>query len=240
VTLLFALFVVLFASSRHSEASFRQMAEAIQHGFSVMSVNPPKGIATLPAPTHDAQMRVDPTVMPVAEPPAAELPELRKQLEDVLGASIIKEEIVVEQRPEGLVISLRELGFFDSGQAHLLPGAAEMIKRTAEVLMQHQMEVRVEGHSDDQPIHNASFQSNWELSAARATTVLLLMVNEGGFDPTHVSLSAFGQYRSLGPNDTPEARRRNRRVDIVVLPPRSIVPAMQLPVTQPAQSSALR
>ena len=157
-------------------------------------------------------------------PPPLDLPRLRKQLNEVLGDSIARHEIVVEQRADGLVISLRELGFFNSGQAQLLPGAAEKIKRTAQVLTEHHLEVRVEGHSDDQPIHTAVFHSNWELSSARAMTVLLLLVNGGGFDPAKVSLSAFGPYRALAPNDTPEGRRMNRRVDLVVIAPSATAP----------------
>ena len=85
--------------------------------------------------------------------------------------------------PEGFVISLHELGFFDSGEARLMPGAGDKIKRIAEVLMQYGLDMRVEGHTDNVPIHNAMFASNWDLSTARAMAVAMMLLNESGVDP---------------------------------------------------------
>jgi chemotaxis protein MotB len=115
------------------------------------------------------------------------------------------------------VISLRELGFFNSGQAVLEPGAAGKIEKIARILSQQKLELRVEGHSDDQPIKTDQFHSNWELSTARAMSVLLLLVNEAGFDPSKISVVGCGQYRPIADNATPEGRKMNRRVDLVVV-----------------------
>ena len=134
-----------------------------------------------------------------------------------MGKELKNHEVVMQVTPEGFVISLKELGFFNSGQAVLLPGAAAKIERIAKILSKPGLELRVQGHSDDQPIHTAQFQSNWELSTARATTVLLLLVNEGGFDPNSISASGYGQYRPVADNATPEGRKMNRRVDLVVV-----------------------
>ena len=115
------------------------------------------------------------------------------------------------------MISLKELGFFNSGQAVLLPGAAAKIERIAQVLTQHGLDLRVEGHSDNQPIHNAQFRSNWELSTARAMAVVQLLVDDAGFDPRKISVAGYGQYRPIADDATPEGRRMNRRVDLVVV-----------------------
>ncbi len=215
MTLLFAFFVVLFASSRHSNQGLHKVAGSIHDGFTSMS-------AYAPATSVNPRALPPPAQPKTAKPAGSadlDLPQLRKQLQDVLGDSIAKHEIVVDQTPEGLVISLRELGFFNSAQAQLLPGAADKIKRTAQILAQHHLNVRVEGHSDDQPINTPAFHSNWELSSARAMNVLQLLINDGGFDPSKVSLAAFGPYKSLASNATPEGRRQNRRVDLVVVAP---------------------
>jgi chemotaxis protein MotB len=79
------------------------------------------------------------------------------------------------------------------------------------------LDLRIEGHSDDQPIHTAEFRSNWELSTARATAVLLLLINDSGVDPRKISVAGYGQFRPLADNATPEGRRMNRRVDLVVV-----------------------
>ena len=77
--------------------------------------------------------------------------------------------------------------------------------------------MRVEGHTDDVPIHNATFASNWELSTARAMVVAMMLLNEPGFEARRVSIAAYAQYHPVAANDTAEGRRANRRVDIVVV-----------------------
>jgi len=142
---------------------------------------------------------------------------LRRQLETAMGQELQNHEVVLQVTPEGFVISLKELGFFNSGQAELLPGASEKIERIAKVLSKPGLEIRVEGHSDNQPIHNDQFRSNWELSTARAMAVLRLLVDDAGFDPRKLSASGYGEYRPVADNATPEGRRMNRRVDLVVV-----------------------
>jgi chemotaxis protein MotB len=134
-----------------------------------------------------------------------------------MGKELANHEMVLDVTPEGFVISLKELGFFNSGESELLPGAGAKIVKIAKILSKPGLEIRVNGHSDDQPIHNAQFASNWELSTARAMSVLRLLVNDGGFDPTRVSAAGFGQYRPVADNSTPDGRRMNRRIDLIVL-----------------------
>ena len=134
-----------------------------------------------------------------------------------MGRELQNHEVVLQVTPEGFVISLKELGFFNSGQAELLPGAAEKIEKIAKVLSKPGLDIRVEGHSDNQPIHNAQFRSNWELSTARAMAVLRLLVDDAGFDPKKLSASGYGEFRPVADNATPEGRRMNRRVDLVVV-----------------------
>jgi len=89
------------------------------------------------------------------------------------------------------------------------------------------LDLRIEGHSDDQPIHTLQFRSNWELSTARAMAVMQLLVDDSVFDPRKISVVGYGQYRPIADNATPEGRRMNRRVDLVVVaeaPPQPRVP----------------
>ena len=215
VTLLFAVFVVLFAFTRHNKQAIHTVSSAIHSGFESLSAAPPQPAASEPV----ASSNIPPTKS--SAPPTFDTAELSHQLQAVLGDSISKHEIVMQQTPDGLIISLRELGFFNSGEATLLPGAADKLVSTAKVLMQHGLEVRVEGHSDDQPIHNAAFQSNWELSTARAMSVLSMLVDQAGFPPTRISVAGYGAFRPVAPNATPDGRRQNRRVDLVIVAPRT-------------------
>jgi chemotaxis protein MotB len=217
MTLLFAVFVVMFAFSRYHK-TIHTVSTAIHSGFDALSAAP---AASGASPEPSTETKIAPAVSGVGTPKHFDTGELSKELQGVLGDSISKQEIVMQQTPDGLVISLRELGFFNSGEAQLLPGAAEKLTATAKVLMQHGLEVRVEGHSDDQPIHNATFQSNWELSSARAMSVLSLLVNDGGFPETRISVAGYGSHRPVGSNATAEGRKMNRRVDLVVIAPRT-------------------
>jgi chemotaxis protein MotB len=226
VTLLFALFVVLFASSYRDNQMIKRIAQAIQVGFQQMGASSGgssnNGVA-YPNLVPDTTIGTpsDRLEIPKKDYTAATTPVdvvvLRKQLEAVVGQEIRNNEMVIRITPEGFVISLRELGFFNSGQAELLPGAGEKIEKIGRILAQHGLELRVEGHSDDQPIHNAQFRSNWELSTARAMAVLLLLVNDAGFDPKKISVVGHAEYRPIADNSTPEGRRVNRRVDLVVV-----------------------
>jgi chemotaxis protein MotB len=226
ITLLFALFVVLFASSYRDSQAIKRLSQAIQIGFQRLGAFS-GGAASFGVAYPNLQP--DPTlgtpsvhrpITPREEMTATtgvDIDELQRQLESAIGEELRKHEVVMRITPEGFVISLKELGFFNSGHAELLPGAGEKIERIAKVLSQHGLDLRIEGHSDDQPIHNDQFRSNWELSTARAMAVLLLLVNDGAFDPKKLSVAGYGEYRPVAANTTPEGRRMNRRVDLVVV-----------------------
>ncbi len=219
VTLLFAFFVVLFASTYRDNQSIRKLSRAIHNGFQTLGAFSQDGLK--PTSEYDQspeQLQSDgpQTGRPTAGS-MADMKELRRELEAALGKELKNHEIVLQMTPEGFTISLKELGFFASGQAKLLPGASEKLERIAKVLSRPGLEIRVEGHSDNQPIHNDQFRSNWELSAARAMNVLLLLVDDAGFDPRNISASGYGEFRPVSDNATPEGRRMNRRVDLVVV-----------------------
>jgi chemotaxis protein MotB len=225
MTLLFAFFVVLFAATYRDNQEVRKLARAIHNGFQTMGAfsadeSGHGGAYYTVTQSDEAASRLasdQSKINPASAGPVSEMLELRRQLETAMGKELANHEMVLKVTPEGFVISLKELGFFNSGQAELLPGAAAKIERIAKVLARPGIEIRIEGNSDNQPIHTDQFQSNWELSTARAMTVLELLVNNAGFDPTKVSASGYGQYRPVADNSTPEGRRMNRRVDLVVV-----------------------
>jgi len=225
MTLLFALFVVLFASSHHDKEEIQRVSSALKNGFQEMGAfSSGTSVPDLTNPDGTkAGVIARPLVNEGARTDAShrdhgiDVAELKMQLTKALGKEIEHQEIEMRVTPEGFVISLHELGFFDSGEAQLLPGASDKLKRIAIVLTKYGLNMRVEGHSDNVPIHNAAFASNWELSTARAMAVAMMLVNESGFDPSRMSVAGYAQYHPSASNDTPEGRKANRRVDIVVL-----------------------
>ena len=220
MTLLFALFVVLFASSYQDKRTVQRVSSAVKNGFqNVGTYLQSDGMQ------ENSSSNLSRIGSAASGNPGIDVAELQRKLTKALGKEIERQEVDLRMTPEGFVISLHELGFFNSGEARLLPGAADKIKRIAAVLMQYGMDMRVEGHSDNVPIHNAAFASNWDLSTARAMAVAMMLIDEAGFDPRRMSIAGYGEYHPTASNDTPEGRRANRRVDIVVVSVSKAVPA---------------
>ncbi|MGC9199498.1 MAG: OmpA family protein [Acidobacteriaceae bacterium] len=230
ITLLFAFFVVLFASVHQSGSSVPKLSQAIHRGFLHPASMVRNGAVTLSAHSAaDVGIAVDqhePAVRqtlpethpqnPVGTEPSR-IEQMRLRLGEALGAELKNGEVTIGATPEGLVISLKEIGFFPSGSANLQPGACLKIERIAKVLSPSGFPLRVEGHSDDRPIYTAKFHSNWELSTARAMQVLMILVRDSHLDPRRLSVAGYGPYRPIASNATAAGRRLNRRVDLVVI-----------------------
>jgi chemotaxis protein MotB len=143
--------------------------------------------------------------------------KLQKELEQVLGPEIKKGEVALKAGHGGLVVSLREVGFFDSGSAEVKLKSEPVVARIAKSLNARRFNVRIEGHTDNVPIHTDRFASNWELSTARATEVAKLFITRYGFPPESLSAAGFAEFHPAAPNDTEKGRSLNRRVDIVIV-----------------------
>ncbi len=125
----------------------------------------------------------------------------------------------VDVQSQRINIHLPDALLFDSGQAELKESAQLLLAQISPDLAQFNGDIIVEGHTDDRPVSRRSkFPSNWELSVARAFSVIRCL-NENGVDPQHTSARGYGAYRPRGPNDTPEQRSENRRIEIVLLNP---------------------
>jgi chemotaxis protein MotB len=133
-----------------------------------------------------------------------------------MSAEIANGDVAVHSSGEGLVISLREVGFFDTGSDEIKTGAAAAFTELADSLRTTANDVRIEGHTDNVPIHNARFSSNWDLSTARARATVCLLIQEG-LDPKRFAASGYAEYHPVASNETVEGRAVNRRVDIVIV-----------------------
>ncbi len=140
-----------------------------------------------------------------------------KQSQQVIGNTGSLRELELRGESRGLVIAMPEAGAFPAGRAELSPDAQKVMRDLATVLQRAGSPVRVEGHTDDVPIHNASFASNWELSTARATEVVQFLVDQGGVPASRLSAAGFGEFKPRSPNTSAAARAKNRRVDLIIL-----------------------
>jgi len=235
ITLLFAFFVVMFSASQVDQRKAGKLAMAIQVAFQEMGVFPSSNSRSPlansePMPFDKVQViekavrtgqvgqMVPNAAGKLSEVPRAKsLDEIEKELARTLKTEISRGEVSLHAGREGLVLSLREIGFFDSGSAEVRLKSEPAMKRIAQVLASDTCSVRIEGHTDNVPIHNSRFASNWELSTARATEVTRLFLTRYHIAPWRVSAAGYAEYHPAADNSTPEGRAVNRRVDIVIL-----------------------
>ncbi len=235
ITLLFAFFVVLYASAQVDKRKVGRLALAIQVAFQEMGVFPASNTElplseSDPMPFSKVQaVQTDERTgdlsrvsgRPVDSPsPAAEeadLNVLQAELQNALQHEINVHAIALHRQTDGLVISLREFGFFDSGSATLRPSALPALDRIASILSVRTCRLRIEGHTDNIPIHTAQMASNWELSTARSTELVRVLIVRYSFSPLRMSAAGYAEYHPVASNSTPQGRAQNRRVDVVIL-----------------------
>ena len=220
ITLLFAFFVVLYASSQMDKKKVVQVSAAIKGAFEQLgafSGNAAYVHAQPPLDPSGAAAQAERSAPAISDEGLPDVDLLKRELQEALGEQIQKHEIEIHSTPEGLVVSLREIGFFNSGEATLLAEGQATLTRIASVLNEKGFQIRVEGNTDNVPIHTERFKSNWELSTARATEVVALLVEQHGFDPRLISAAGYSEYRPMASNNTEEGRKQNRRVDLVIV-----------------------
>lgn len=143
--------------------------------------------------------------------------EIEQQLKNYLETHDLTSQVNLHIEPQGLILSLNENIFFESGKAEVQPDYQKNLLEISEILNTFDNNVLIEGHTDNVPISNSHFKSNWELAAIRATNVVQLLIDEGHMEPSKLSATSYGEYRPIASNDTPEGRSKNRRIDIVLL-----------------------
>jgi chemotaxis protein MotB len=218
ITLLFAFFVVLFASSQSDKKKQIQIAAVMQTAFTPLGTF--EAHSKMPSLTEasGAAAVVRPAALALPFPQPGQVAEIEGRLARVMRAQMGRLPaggVAVRVTPEGLVVSLNEVGFFASGSAEVRAEAVEVVAALAGVLPDAPL--RVEGHTDNVPIHTAQFVSNWELSAARASAIARLLLERGTMHPANVSAAGFAEFHPVASNATEEGRRANRRVDVILL-----------------------
>jgi chemotaxis protein MotB len=214
ITLLFAFFVVLFASSQSDKKKQTQMAAAMQTAFSPVALFEPH--TKLPTLTDGGAAPSIASPVPAVMPVEQAMPRLRKLLtQQAKSAQLPPGSLTMHTTNEGLVISLQEAGFFLSGSAEVQAQSRTVLAKLAATLPIGPM--RVEGHTDTVPIHTPQFATNWELSSARATTIARYLIEHGTAKPTEMAAAGYAEFRPVASNATNEGRAKNRRVDIILL-----------------------
>jgi len=219
---------VNYSTAQVDKKKVGQLATAIQVAFQQLGAYPTAGVSNSAPIEHamDSVKTAPALALPLNEE-NPDLTDLRNELEQALAPEISRGEAAVRFEREGLVISLREAGFFDSGSAGVKVGSQQAFSRMATLLGERQYNIRIEGHTDNVRIHNTQFSSNWELSTARSTEMIRLLIVKYGFAPHRLSAGGYGEYHPIASNSTEAGRALNRRVDLVVVgkhEPEPVVP----------------
>jgi chemotaxis protein MotB len=228
ITLLFAFFVVMFASSQTDKSRAKQVSQAVEKALKDgSSFSVPPAVAKILGGTVDdkgqgnAMMRGPGGAQrALKETPPEELVELLPSLQLLskeLEAEIKAGKLEIRMEARGLVISLRESAFFPSGGDTLDKGSYSTMKTLAQLIGSLPNPIQLEGHTDSIPIHNARFKSNWELSCARGIAVLDALCEDFHLPYDRFSVVGRADTVPVDSNETPQGRARNRRVDVVIV-----------------------
>lgn len=226
ITLLFAFFVVLYASAKAGEKKEAAISASIANAFRTMALPDSFAAVQTEVAAKSASRSADADVatsrdaadFPFAPADQNDLQDLRQRLEGQLSPQLQSHVVAMQMTTEGLVISLREAGFFDSASAVPKRDSGRILREIATALAENRLAIRVEGHTDNVPIHNSAFESNWELSSARATRIARILVEEDAIAPNRVFAGGYAGFHPVATNATSEGRAANRRVDLVILP----------------------
>ena len=225
ITLLFAVFVVLYAAAQ-ADKKRSEVSESIDAAFRALGLFPdslrnPKSGAAASDGKEQPQIPMNIVMGEDVLSPAQvkdDLDRLGRELQQTLSNQVATHTVSIMIGRDGLVISLREAGFFASGSATPEPQTLDTLRQIAVSLSRTPYDMRIEGHTDNIPIHNAAFDSNWELSTARATSIARLLLALKTMPADRLSASGYAEFHPVASNDTAEGRAQNRRVDLVVLP----------------------
>lgn len=216
VTQILAFFILLYSYSTLDLQKYKAAMASVSQALGVL----PGGTSILQGPlvgSEETGVAEPPGVPEAPESGPGELETLAAQVRAALEKTGFGGRFELVPGEDSLVVRFPDTVLFDSGQAELRPDSLPALDAVAEVLRQVPNRVRVEGHTDTDPISNFRFPSNWELSTARAGRVVRYFVDTYGLDPRRFESAGLGEYRPVAPNDTPENKQKNRRVDIVIL-----------------------
>jgi chemotaxis protein MotB len=211
VTLLLAFFVVMYSISTVNEGKYRVVSDSLSAAFRGSPSGPQPVQVGSPAATTVAA----PIVQLDVDARRMALQQMAQQAEEAM-APLIAQGLVDVQLGNGIVdIAIRSDILFSSGSAQLADEAQPVIRQLADVLKTFPNSIQVQGHTDNVPMNGGTYRSNWELSAARAASVVHIMI-DGGIDPRRLSVVAYGEFRPVLPNTTPDGRNANRRVVLTI------------------------
>jgi chemotaxis protein MotB len=230
ITLLFVLFVVLYSMANVNMSKFKALASSMSMAFgsggkNLITSNGGGGNGIDSQSTAFINVREN-----------NEFKSMVKLVKEYAAKQGISKKLDAKITERGLVVNLADSLLFESGSAGLSTKAQEILDRLADIIFATKKQIRVEGHTDNMPIHNAQYQSNWQLSTDRATNVIMYWISKYPDQASNLSAAGYGEFKPIASNGTPEGRTLNRRVDLVIL--RESASRIEVPETSSSPAPA--
>jgi len=220
ITLLMVFFVLLFTMGSMDKDLMKEVQNALQSGLGALSAGSKVSVALNGAqrltPFGDPLTQAQGETTPGGEGSSAGEGSPADSLVEALGELSAEPGISVKYENEEIRISFEDALLFDLGKADINSSGLALLDNMAALIQTNSSAVRVEGHTDNIPIQTQRFPSNWDLSTARAISVVKYFIHSGKINPKRLSAVGYGETRPLAPNDSPAKRARNRRVEIVL------------------------
>jgi len=223
LTLVLALFIVLFSMSSVDAQKFQQIARSLNAAFTGGT-----GVLEYPSPTPEAQMEQLNMGKEQSEENIEEaqkrleqqnLQKIQEKINTYIKNNNLETKLQTTLTDEGLMITILNDIFFDSGSADIRSKDVQLAREISGLLvMNPPRNIIVSGHTDNVPINNSDFDSNWHLSVMRAVNFMKILIENDKLDAKAFSAKGFGEYKPVASNDTKEGRQKNRRVEVLVLP----------------------
>ena len=220
VTLLLTFFVLLYTFSSVDAAKFRSIAASLQLALtgnvSIFDGEPPGIEGPIEDLLPDESIIDDPEGELIPDPLEQEIRRIYGLVQEFVEKEGMSADVRLRTDRRGVIIDISDNILFDSGKADLKPESVELLDKLTRLINSFNNNIIVEGHTDNVPIRNSQFRSNWELSVHRATSVVHYFIEEMNISPERLSAAGYGEYRPIAPNDSDENRALNRRVNILI------------------------
>lgn len=220
MSLLLTFFILLYSISTVDAQKFKNITEYLQLALS--GDGRPEildgGTQQTPNPMdEDPFAEVENPQDEQLEPASIEIQQMYTKVRSYIRDLELEAEVSVMMRSSGVFVEIKDAILFESGSAELKPSGIELLGKLEGMLNDFENDIVVEGHTDNVPMSSALYPSNWELSTARAVSVLRYLYEVKDVEPTRLSARGYGEYSPLVPNDSPENRARNRRVNLLIV-----------------------
>lgn len=202
MTLLLTFFILLYSISAVDSEKLKELSEALQHSLTGNS-------------SIEEVQSIDDLKVELEE--GTKYEDLAAKLNEIIEQNSLTDEIKIREEDRGIVLELDESILFDSGKADIKPSSIPILDTISKIINETDNEIVAEGNTDDVPVKNAEFDSNWELSTKRSLSIVKYLIENKNINPNRISIKGYGEFNPIAPNDTQENKSKNRRVDILVV-----------------------